>query len=219
MSLIEVKNLVKTYGKSTALNNFSYNFEQGKQYAIQGASGSGKSTLLYMIGGLEIPTAGNVYIEGKDLMKLNDSNLAQYRNRFVGFVFQFHYLLSTMKCIDNILLPSKIGSVKGASSVKDLVLSLARKLGVLDCLDKFPYELSGGEQQRINLIRAMSLRPRILLCDEPTGSLDSKNSQNVTELIKGVANELKATLIVVTHDNNVASKFDTRLMLSDGHLI
>lgn len=218
MAFIEVNGLKKTFGKVHALAGVDAVFESGKQYAIKGASGSGKSTLLYLIGGLDKASGGEISVGGKNLLNLNDESLAKYRNSFVGFIFQFHFLLPSMNCLDNILLPSKIGQ-KNPKEVKKMALSLAETLGVEHCLKKFPYELSGGEQQRINIIRALSLKPKLLLCDEPTGNLDSANSKLVTNLLKDLAKEFGATLIVVTHDDNVSKEFETVIHMKDGAVL
>ena len=218
MAFIEVNGLKKIFGKVHALAGVDVSFETGKQYAIKGASGSGKSTLLYLIGGLDKASGGEISVGGKSLLNLNDESLAKYRNSFVGFIFQFHFLLPSMDCLDNILLPSKIGQ-KSPKEVKKMALSLAKTLGVEHCLSKFPFELSGGEQQRINIIRALSLRPKLLLCDEPTGNLDSGNSKLVTNLLKDLAKEFGATLIVVTHDDNVSKEFETIIHMKDGAIV
>jgi ABC-type lipoprotein export system ATPase subunit len=149
---------------------------------------------------------------------MDDEELAQFRNQYVGFVFQFHFLLPSMTCRDNILLPARIGGRDTAPVEKDIV-ELANYLGVTHCLSKFPFEISGGEQQRINIIRALSLRPKILLCDEPTGNLDSKNSEKVASLLKSLAAEFGATLLVVTHDDKVASFFPRKIVIEDGQII
>ena len=215
MAFVEIKGLKKLFGKVHALDGVDLNFELGEQYAIKGASGSGKSTLLYLVGGLDKASEGEVIVAGKNLEHLDDESLALYRNSFVGFIFQFHFLLPSMNCLDNILLPSKIGS-KDSAAVMEIALKLSKTLGVEHCLKKFPFELSGGEQQRINIIRALSLRPKLLLCDEPTGNLDSANSSLVTNLLKDLAKEFGATLIVVTHDDNVSREFDTIIHMKDG---
>ena len=215
--MISVKNITKKYGNFCALNDLSLNFEAQKQYAILGASGSGKSTLLYLMGGLDRPDHGNIYIGENSLFEMSDGQLASYRNKNVGFVFQFHFLLPSIDCMQNILLPAKIGE-KNTNEVKKRSLELADHLGVSHCLKKYPYQLSGGEQQRVNLIRALSLKPEILLCDEPTGSLDSENSQKVTALLKELSSEFGTTLVVVTHDPSVAMHFENQYHLQDGRL-
>ncbi len=215
--LITVRNLSKLYATTKALAGVNFDFMAGTQYAIQGASGSGKSTLLYLLGGLDRPSSGTISADGKDLANFSNEELAVYRNLFVGFVFQFHFLLPSMNCKSNILLPALIGNIL-TPDVERSVIQLAEYLEVLPCLDKMPYQLSGGEQQRINLIRALSLRPKLLLCDEPTGNLDSVNSEKVTLLLKKLATQYGATLIVVTHDTKVASHFGQSLWMKDGHL-
>ena len=217
--MIEVQGLSKKYGQFYALNNLSLSFEAGSQYAVLGASGCGKSSLLYLLGGLDRPHSGDIIMSGgKSLFSMSDKDLALFRNTEVGFIFQFHFLLPSINCMENILLPAKIGN-KNTSEVKERAKKLAEHLNVTHCLKKFPYELSGGEQQRINIIRALSLRPKMLLCDEPTGSLDSENSQKVTSLLKELAREFNATLIVVTHDAQVAKHFDKQYHLQDGQLL
>ncbi len=215
MSLIEISDVKKSFSKVFALNGVSTSLEAGEQYAIQGSSGSGKSTLLYLLGGLDRPTEGSILIDGKNLATYNDEELASYRNRNVGFVFQFHFLLPSMNCIDNIFLPAKIGGVS-QDKLKGEVEDLAERLKISHCLKKYPYELSGGEQQRVNIIRALSLKPKILLCDEPTGNLDSENSLNVAQILKSLAKDFNSTLVVVTHDTAVANEFDNQLFMSDG---
>ena len=218
MAFIQVQDLSKKYADQYALHNLSLEIEKGKQYAIVGASGSGKSTLLYLMGGLEKPDEGAVIIDGENLSQLSDSTLAKYRNENVGFIFQFHFLLPSITNMKNILLPAEIGGKK-VGPVKKMALELADHLNVSHCLEKYPYQLSGGEQQRINIIRALSLRPKLLLCDEPTGNLDSENSAKVTELLKNLAQEFGATLIVVTHDRSIANSLENKFVLKDGQLI
>jgi len=218
MSLIEVSNLKKSFGTAEVLRGLSFGIEPGEQVAIQGASGSGKSTMLYILGGLDTADQGDVVIDGIHIHTLSDDKLALFRNHKVGFVFQFHFLLPSMKCIDNILLPAKIGNVK-ESEVKKRVLELADHLGVTHCLTKYPFEISGGEQQRINIIRALSLKPKLLLCDEPTGNLDSVNSAKVTNLLKDLSHELNTTLMVVTHNISVAASFERKITIEDGQII
>lgn len=215
---IVVKGVKKSFGQNQVLNGVDFEISDQSQVSLVGMSGSGKSTLLYILGGLDKPSSGRVVINGKNITEMEDSELAMFRNTEVGFVFQFHYLLPSLKCIDNLLLPAKIGGRK-VSEVKKYVKELAESLGVTHCLRKFPYEISGGEQQRINIIRAISLNPKIILCDEPTGSLDSKNSQLVIDLLKSISLKIKATLIVVTHDSNVASQFQRKITIEDGLII
>lgn len=218
MSFIELSNVEKSFGKTKVLRGLNFTIEARELVAIRGASGSGKSTLLYLLGGLDHPTSGKVVIDGKNLTSMNDEALAHFRNSNVGFVFQFHFLLPSMTCRDNILLPARIGGKETKTVEKDIE-ELAKILGVTHCLPKFPFEISGGEQQRINIIRALSLRPKILLCDEPTGNLDSKNSEKVTTLLKNLAADFGATLLVVTHDDKVASYLPRKIVIEDGQII
>lgn len=218
MSFIRLENVEKSFGKTRVLRGINISIQQRELVAIRGASGSGKSTLLYLLGGLDQPTSGKVIIDNKNLSQMGDEGLANFRNESVGFVFQFHFLLPSMTCRDNILLPARIGG-KNLKQVQDDTIRLAETLGVTHCLEKYPFEISGGEQQRINIIRALSLRPKILLCDEPTGNLDSKNSEKVTTLLKNLSADFGATLLVVTHDDKVASYFPRKIVIEDGQII
>ncbi len=218
MTLVKACSVVKSYGELRALNNLSLELEECGQYAIQGTSGSGKSTLLYLLGGLDRPTSGKIVVGGRNLVELEDEELANYRNRFVGFVFQFHFLLSSMNCLQNILLPAQIGSQE-TSHLKKKAVELAERLGIGHCLKKFPFELSGGEQQRVNIVRALGLRPKLLLCDEPTGNLDSINSMKVVDLLKELAADFQATLVVVTHDAQIMNQFERCIVIRDGQIL
>ena len=215
MSFIRLEKICKSFGESMVLNEISLELEKGEECAVIGASGSGKSTLLYLLGGLDRPDRGELQVAGKQLPDCSDSQLAQYRNSTVGFIFQFHFLLPSMDCFENILLPAKIGG-HPLEPVEVRSEDLARNLGVLDCLKKYPWQLSGGEKQRINMIRAVSLRPEVLLCDEPTGNLDHKNSSKVSSLLRELAREYGATLVIVTHDRAVASLFEKQFFIRDG---
>ena len=218
MAFVEIKKVIKNFGQVRVLKSIDLSIEPLEQCVIQGASGSGKSTLLYLLGGLDQVSGGNIYVSGKDITSFSDEKLAAYRNGTVGFVFQFHYLLPSMSCIDNILLPAQIGN-HDIMQVRKFCLELSKQLQVDHCLAKYPFEISGGEQQRINLIRALSLKPKLLLCDEPTGNLDSKNSQKVTELLTQFAKDVGATLVIVTHDANVAKHFDRIVLIEDGRIV
>jgi lipoprotein-releasing system ATP-binding protein len=218
MNSIKVQDVKKSFGHTNVLGGVNFEIDAESQVSLVGMSGSGKSTLLYILGGLDEPTSGSVFVGHHEITKMEDEQLALFRNTEVGFIFQFHYLLPSLKCIDNLLLPAKIGGKKIAE-IKAYVLDLAEKLGVTHCLTKYPYEISGGEQQRINIIRAVSLSPKMILCDEPTGSLDSKNSKIVIELLKEISSRIKATLIVVTHDSGVASQFQRKITIEDGLII
>lgn len=215
---LEVNKLKKSYGDTNILRGLSFSLAKSEDLAIVGRSGSGKSTLLYTLGALEKPDSGSILIDGVDIGKLSDEKLAQFRNEFIGFVFQFHFLLPSMNCIDNILLPAKIGGQK-LKPIRSRVLDFAKKLEVEHCLKKYPYQISGGEQQRINIIRAISLNPKMILCDEPTGNLDSQNTMNVLGLLRGLSEDIDSTLIVVTHDISVSNSFHKKITIEDGQII
>jgi len=215
---IYVGNVHKNFAQFQVLKGVNFSLEKGKRYVVRGASGSGKSTLLYLLGGLDRPTSGVVSVNGQNLGEMSDSDLASYRNEHVGFVFQFHFLLSSLTCKENILLPSQLSKKVNSNEVSKFILEVADLLGVGECLSKRPFELSGGQQQRINLIRAVSLRPELLLCDEPTGSLDSINSEIVCDFLFKLSRELGITLLTVTHDRNVASRFADQFEMTDGVL-
>ena len=218
MSYISVSGVTKSFGQTSVLNGVDFTINKGDQVSLVGMSGSGKSTLLYILGGLDKPDSGSVKVGEQEISHLEDGELAIFRNKEVGFVFQFHYLLPSLKCLDNLLLPAKIGGVD-LKKVKNYVLELAEKLGVTHCLNKYPYEISGGEQQRVNIIRAISLNPKMILCDEPTGSLDSKNSKTVISLLTDISKTTGATLIVVTHDFDIASCLERKITIEDGRII
>lgn len=217
MSLVVGKNLVREFNGQKVLNNVCIELEKNQDYTITGASGSGKSTLLYLLAGLDRPNSGELKIEGENLIHFSDQKLAKYRNTFVGLVFQFHFLLPSMNGLDNILLPSKIGSVY-SSDLEKKAKSYAKDLGVEHCLEKYPYQMSGGEQQRISIIRAILLSPELLLCDEPTGNLDTRNSKIVIGLLRELAQDLENTLVVVTHNMNIKNEFSANLIMQDGKL-
>jgi lipoprotein-releasing system ATP-binding protein len=215
MAFIEIQALKKNFGQTQVLRGVNLSLEEKSQTVLQGSSGSGKSTLLYILGGLDHADSGTVKISGQNLAQFSEEQLAHYRNQFIGFVFQFHYLLPSMDSLSNILLPSRISGIKDPN-VEKRVKGLADHLGVTKCLNKYSFELSGGEQQRINIIRALSLKPKLLLCDEPTGNLDSENSQRVTSLLKELSHEMGTTLLVVTHDLRVAEQFSDKIFIQDG---
>lgn len=217
MDLVVGKNIIKIFKSARALNKINLTLKAGEQYVIQGSSGSGKSTLLHLLGGLDLPTEGEVLISGRSLTEMNDCTLARYRSEIVGIVFQFHFLLSSMTCMDNMLLPGMIAG-RCDRRLKDSILQLSKELSIEHCLNKYPFETSGGEQQRINIIRALSLTPQLLLCDEPTGNLDDKNSKIILKLLKDYASKYFATLVIVTHDSMIASNFSHKFYMKDGRL-
>lgn len=216
---INVNQVKKSFAQTKVLRGVSFSLNKGEQYVIKGASGSGKSTLLYLLGGLDKPDSGIITVDNENINDLNDDELAIFRNSKIGFVFQFHFLLSSMTCLENILLPLSLSVRKDTAKVKTFVKDVANLLGVDDCLEKMPFQLSGGQQQRINLIRAVSLHPKYLFCDEPTGSLDSVNTEIVCDFLFKLSRELDLTLVTVTHDKNVASRFLNHLEMKDGQLL
>jgi len=218
MTIINVVDVKRNYGDQWAVNGVNLSLKKGDHLAIKGASGSGKSTLLYMLGGLERPSHGSIQIDGIDLVRSNDQALANFRNQKVGFVFQFHFLLSTLSALDNILMPVRIAGLK-EKKYRAVIDQYAERLGVQNCLKKFPFQLSGGEQQRISIMRALILSPPVLLCDEPTGNLDSVNSANVIDLLKELSKASGSTLVIVTHDDAVAQKFFLQMQMQDGKLL
>lgn len=218
MSFVNCVDVTKNFGQTQVLRGLNFSLEEGEQCAVVGASGSGKSTLLYLLGGLDQASSGIVEVGGKNLSILDDETLADFRNNSIGFVFQFHFLLSSMNCLDNILLPAKIGG-HSVKFVKEHVMGLVEKLGVGHCLKKYPFQISGGEQQRINIIRALSLKPKLLLCDEPTGNLDATNSELVSLTLSKLAREYESAMVVVTHDSHVASHFSRKIVIEDGRII
>lgn len=215
---LQVNQLEKSYGDLKVLKGISFELDRGEDLAIVGSSGCGKSSLLYTLGTLESVSSGQIKMDGRDITRLSDEELAKFRNNAIGFVFQFHFLLPSMSSLDNILLPAKIGG-HVIKEVKARIMKFVAALKVEHCLKKYPYELSGGEQQRINIIRALSLNPKLLLCDEPTGNLDSKNTQVVLDLLHLLMQELDSTLILVTHDEKVANSFQRKITIEDGQII
>lgn len=216
--MIILSNVSKKFGDFYALKDLSLEIVRHEKVAIYGSSGSGKSTLLYLLGGLDRPTTGSISCFGESIDLYSDHDLALYRNNSIGFIFQFHFLLGTLTGLENILLPAQISGHHDVSSIKKNIMNYAQELGVDNILNKLPSEMSGGQQQRVNILRAISLKPKILLCDEPTGNLDSNNSKIVIDLLDKISTETGATLLVVTHDKSVASRFHRQVEILDGGL-
>ena len=209
MEILKVENLVKQYGKGDtmvkAVDNISFTVEKGEFVAIVGSSGSGKSTLLHIIGGVDRPTSGKVYVDGEDVFKLNENNLAIFRRRQVGLIYQFYNLIP-------ILLDGK--------KVDEVYLNeLVDTLGLSKRVNHLPNELSGGEQQRVSIGRALMNRPSILLADEPTGNLDSKNSKEIVDLLRLSNKKYKQTIIMITHDQGLALNADRIITIKDGKIV
>ena len=219
MSLIEVKNLSKVYGsgeaEGTALKNIDLNIEQGEFVAIVGPSGSGKSTLLHLLGGVDKPSSGEVIIKVESIYKLKEKELAILRRRKLGFVFQFFNLIPVLTAEENIEMPVLLDNGK---IDKNYMNELLKLLGLEERRNHHPSELSGGQQQRVSIGRALANKPSIILADEPTGNLDSKNSKEVLELLKYCAKKYNQTLILITHDINIAKSADRVITIEDGQI-
>lgn len=219
MTLIEVKNLNKIYGSGEAevkaLKNINLNIEQGEFVAIVGQSGSGKSTLLHLIGGADIPSSGEVIIDGKNIYKLKEKELSILRRRKLGFIFQFFNLIPVLTAQENIEMPVLLDNEK---IDKKYMNELLRILGLEERKNNYPSQLSGGQQQRVSIGRGLANKPSIILADEPTGNLDSKNSKEVLELLKYCAKKYNQTLILITHDINIAKSADRVITIEDGEI-
>lgn len=220
VSVLEIKNLSKQYstphGALPILSDISFSLDRGGSASIVGPSGSGKSTLLYIVGALEPPTAGTVMLDGQDPFTLHDRELAVFRNRQVGFVFQDHLLLPQCSVLENVLVPTLVGDPE--PGVTDRAVDLIEQVGLKPRLDHRPAELSGGERQRVALARALIREPRVLLCDEPTGNLDSDSAEVVSSLLFDLHRRQNAILIVVTHNVALAQRCAVRYRLSSQRL-
>ena len=220
MEILKVENLTKVYGKGetkvTALDNISFKVDKGEFVAIVGASGSGKSTLLHLIGGVDRPTSGTVYIDGKDIYKFNDDELAIFRRRQVGLIYQFYNLIPILNVEENITLPLDLDN---REVNKRKLVELIRLLGLSDRRTHLPNELSGGQQQRTSIGRAMITSPAIILADEPTGNLDSKSSDEIVELLKKSNRDYKQTIIMITHNMDIAKEADRIIKIEDGKIV
>ena len=220
MEILKVENLTKIYGKDktqvVALDHVSFSVEKGEFVAIVGASGSGKSTLLHLMGGVDTPTSGKVYVDGKDIYSLSSDNLAIFRRREVGLIYQFYNLIPILNVEENILLPLELDNRKVDKFELNELLKI---LGLQNRRKHLPNELSGGQQQRVSIGRALISKPDIILADEPTGNLDSKASREIIDLLKLSNEKYKQTIIMITHDMNLA-KFANRIItLEDGHIV
>ena len=199
------------------LNGLDLEVSQGQSVSIIGSSGSGKSTLLHILGGLDRPSEGRVVLMGSDLGQLNQKQLGHLRNQYLGFVYQFHHLLPEFSALENVMMPLLIGK-KPKAEAEAQAVAMLEKVGLAQRVLHRPSELSGGERQRAAIARALVTRPKCLLADEPTGNLDRKNAQNVLDMMLDLKNELNTSLIVVTHDDELAVRFERVLTMKDGHL-
>ncbi|MBQ9267171.1 MAG: ABC transporter ATP-binding protein [Clostridia bacterium] len=220
MEILRVENLTKIYGKDTtqvvALDHVSFSVNKGEFVAIVGASGSGKSTLLHLIGGVDRPTSGKVLIDGQDIFSLNDDKLAIFRRRQVGLIYQFYNLIPILNVEENITLPLALDNRKINQKTLNELLKL---LGLESRRTHLPNELSGGQQQRTSIGRALITNPTIILADEPTGNLDSKSSDEIVELLKKSNKEYKQTIIMITHNMEIAKEADRIIKIEDGKIV
>ena len=220
MEILRIENLNKIYGKGDnqvkAVDNVSFSVEKGEFVAIIGASGSGKSTLLHLIGGVDRPTSGKVFIEGKDIYTLNDDNLAIFRRRQIGLIYQFYNLIPVLNVAENITLPTKLD---GRDVDERRLNDLLKTLGLEKRKYNLPNQLSGGQQQRVSIGRAMMNEPALMLADEPTGNLDSKASEEIISLLRLSNKKYNQTVIVITHDEKIALEADRVITIDDGKII
>lgn len=220
MEIIRTENLCKSYGSDKvrvdALKNINLSIEEGEFVAVVGASGSGKSTLLHLLGGLDRPTSGKVIIGGTDIYSINEKDLAIFRRRNVGFIFQFYNLIPVLNVEENIELPILLDYKKPDEKHIDDIINI---LGLKDRKNHLPSELSGGQQQRVSIGRALATKPSIIFADEPTGNLDSENTKEVMELLKFSVKKYHQTVLLITHDLNIASMADRVITLKDGMIL
>ncbi len=220
MEILRVENLCKTYGKGKnevkALDNISFSVNKGEFIAIIGPSGSGKSTLLHLLGGVDKPTSGKVFMNDQDVYVQNDEQLAIFRRRQVGLIYQFYNLIPILNVVENITLPLKLD---GRKVNKERVNELLELLGLAERRKHLPSQLSGGQQQRVSIGRALINAPALVLADEPTGNLDSKSSQEIIGLLKHSNKKYGQTLIVITHDENIALQADRIIRIADGQIV
>jgi lipoprotein-releasing system ATP-binding protein len=220
-SLLEVKDLYKTYGngaKVEVLKGINLTVGQGDTIALVGPSGAGKSTLLHVMGTIDRPSSGKVLFDGQDIFNLSDQPLAAFRNKSIGFVFQFHHLLPEFTALENVMMPLLIGGEK-KSKVEGRARELLQSVGLAHRVTHRPGELSGGEQQRVAIARALVRSPRLLLADEPTGNLDMKTSEEVHDLLYSIQKETGISLVIVTHNERLAAGMARTIRLVDGNIV
>ena len=220
MEIVRTENLSKTYGSGEnlvrAIDDVNLKIEKGEFIAIVGPSGSGKSTLLHLLGGVDNPSSGKIFIDGNDISKYTSKELALFRRRKVGLIYQFYNLIPNLTVRHNIELPLKLDKRKINDEV---LLDIVRKLGIENKLDSFPSELSGGQQQRVAIARSLIYSPSLVLADEPTGNLDRENSREIIEILKYFNRTLKQTIIVITHDESIALEAERVITIVDGKVV
>jgi len=217
MIILDIKNLYKQYKDFFVLNNISFSVNQGEFLSITGPSGSGKSTLLHIIGTLDLPTSGEVFINNKKISKLSKKEIDIIRRKEIGFIFQFHFLLSEFTTLENIIMPQILDGVK-YNLARENGLEIIKKLKLHNRINHKPSELSGGEQQRVAIGRALINKPKIILADEPTGNLDTENSRNIINILKEL-NQEGQTIILVTHDLSIAKECNRNIHIVDGKIV
>lgn len=222
MKLVEVENVTKIYGSEKlgnevrALDGISLTIKKGEMISVIGSSGSGKSTLLNMIGAVDKPTSGKILVDGEDVSEMNDDQLSVFRRRKIGFIFQSFHLIPVLSVEDNIKIPVLLDKKKPDNEYIEHIIEM---LGLGDRRNHLPSQLSGGQQQRVAIARALANHPALVLADEPTGSLDSKNGEEVMALLKNSVAELGQTLVVITHNIDIASQMDRIIKISDGKIV
>jgi len=221
--LIKLEDVCKTYflgeEKVKAVDKVSLEIHSKEYISILGSSGSGKSTLMYLIGLLEIPTEGKIILSGKNIAHMTDNNLSKLRNEYIGFVFQSFNLINKFTVLENVLLPSSYSKTKLKFNPEKRALDLLKKFGILDRKDFFPNKISGGQQQRVAIARALIMNPKIILADEPTGNLDSKTGPEILTLIENLHKDFDTTIIMVTHEKNIADRANEKIYIKDGRLV
>lgn len=220
-TILELKNVNKIYGaelKNQVLYDINLSFEEGTFNSIIGQSGSGKSTLLNIIGTLDKATSGEVLINGKDINSMTANQLSDYRNRTIGFVFQFHYLLPEFTAIENVLIPYRIQHGKVTKEIIKKAEDLLKLVGLEKVMNNMATKMSGGQQQRTAIARALINNPKIILADEPTGNLDTDSTENIYDLLRSINEEYKTTFIIITHDRRIAEKADRIVEIKDGRI-
>lgn len=220
MIVLKTENLTKIYGKGNtevvALNKANISVEQGEFVAVIGTSGSGKSTLLHMLGGLDTPTSGKVFVENKEIFSLKNDSLTIFRRRKIGFVFQSFNLVPVLNVYENIIFPIQLD---GGNIDKKYINNLIETLGLKEKINAMPNQLSGGQQQRVAIARALATKPAIVLADEPTGNLDTKTSQDVISLLKVTGKKYNQTIVMITHNEAIAQMADRIIRIEDGHIV
>tara|TARA_B100001013_G_scaffold164275_1_gene98306 strand:- start:3787 stop:4449 length:663 start_codon:yes stop_codon:yes gene_type:complete len=218
-NILLAKNISKSFNETKVLKEINLSINQGEIISISGPSGAGKTTLLNILGTIETPDDNNdskLMICERDVFELNDKELSNFRNKNIGFVFQFHELLPEFTCLENVCLPAWIGK---NTNIKERAISLFKELGLIDKLDKKPATLSGGERQRVSVARALINNPKIILADEPSGNLDSKNSEILYDIFFDLRKKINCTFIIVTHNQSLAKKADRQIVINDGKII